>query len=118
MQALRNASHLARSVLLWFALSIGAATASPLLAPQAMELICTGSGAMKLIVKTHDGAQELLSYSLHCPLCLVGGAPAPSVLPQTRARATSERQLGVVVRVPQSLPEAMPWFARAPPRPS
>ena len=39
MQALRNASFLARLVLAWFALAIGVAVASPIVKPKSMELL-------------------------------------------------------------------------------
>jgi len=77
MDALRHAHHLARLVLVWFALSIGVAVASPLVSPQGMALICSGSGAMKVLVKTADGATEASSHSLDCPLCASIGAPPP-----------------------------------------
>ncbi|MBU0587076.1 MAG: DUF2946 domain-containing protein [Gammaproteobacteria bacterium] len=79
MQSLRNAHLLARFVLVWFALSIGAAVASPIINPQAMELICSGSGAMKVLIKTDDGVKEVSSHTLDCPLCANLGAPPPVV---------------------------------------
>jgi Protein of unknown function (DUF2946) len=69
----------ARWVLLWFALSIGAAIASPLIKPQAMELICTSTGATTVLVKTDDGIKATSSHTLECPLCATLSAP-PSVL--------------------------------------
>ena len=54
MQVLRNAHLLARFVLVWFALSIGAAIASPLIQPKDILLICTGSGAMKVLVQADE----------------------------------------------------------------
>jgi hypothetical protein len=78
MQTLRHFRWLARLVLAWFVLSIGVAVASPLVNPQAMELICSGSGAIKLLVKTDDGAKELPSHTLDCPLCAHVGAPPPT----------------------------------------
>lgn len=77
MQTLRNAHLLARLVLVWFALSIGVAIASPLVKPQAIELICSGSGAMKVLVKTGDGSTEAGSHALDCPLCASSSAPPP-----------------------------------------
>ena len=50
LQTLRNSHQLIRLVLVWFVLSLGAAIASPLVNPQAAELICTGTGVMKLMV--------------------------------------------------------------------
>lgn len=75
---LRQLRWLARLVLAWFVLSVGVAVASPLVNPQAMELICSGSGAIKVVVKTDDGAQELPSHTLDCPLCVHVGAPPPA----------------------------------------
>ena len=81
MQILRNAHLIARFVLVWFALSIGVAIASPLVKPQAFELICTGTvGVMKLLIQTDDGPQDVASYTMDCPLCATSSAPPPPVL--------------------------------------
>jgi hypothetical protein len=115
MQALRNASFLARLVLAWFALSIGVAVASPLVQPQSIELICSGAGAMKLLVKDADGGQTQPGTTLDCPLCASLAAPPPAALgvamPQPLGRST------------QSIPSARlaaltaaPLPARGPPR--
>ncbi|WP_440108512.1 DUF2946 family protein [Acidovorax sp. BL-A-41-H1] len=77
LHTLRQLRWLARLVLAWFVLSIGVAVASPLVNPQAMELICSGSGVIKVVVKTDDGAKELPSHTLDCPLCAHAGAPPP-----------------------------------------
>jgi hypothetical protein len=79
MQALRHAHTLAKFVLVWFALSIGVAIASPLIKPQAIELICSGSGAMKLLLKSDDGTSTTSSHTLDCPLCAQISAPPPVV---------------------------------------
>lgn len=71
----RPATGLIRWVLLWFALSLGVAIASPVVHPQAMELVCSASGSVKAIVHTDDGAQELGAGHLDCPLCMLAGAP-------------------------------------------
>ena len=67
LQTIRSLRWLARLVLAWFVLSIGVAVASPLVNPQAMELICSGSGAIKLLVKTDDGAKEMSSHTAPLP---------------------------------------------------
>nr|HRL98790.1 DUF2946 domain-containing protein [Acidovorax sp.] len=77
LHTLRSLRWLARLVLAWFVLSIGVAVASPMVAPQAMELICAGSGAIKLLVQTDDGAKELPSHAPDCPLCVQVAAPPP-----------------------------------------
>jgi hypothetical protein len=76
MQILRNAKLIARFVLVWFALSIGVAIASPIVKPQGMQLICSGAGAMKLIV-VGDAGSPGTGHSLDCPLCASIGAPPP-----------------------------------------
>jgi hypothetical protein len=76
----RPGAGLVRGVLALFLLSLGAAIASPLVKPQAMELICSGAGIIKAVVHTDDGVQEMGAGHLDCPLCVLGGAPPlPSV---------------------------------------
>lgn len=77
MHRLRSAQTLARLVLVWFVLSLGVAVASPVVNPQAMELVCSGSGGIKVLVKTDDGAKPLGSHTLDCPLCASAGTPPP-----------------------------------------
>ena len=78
MQTLRNAHLLARFVLVWFALFIGASVASPLVNPQDTQMVCSVMG-MKMVASddaTGDSAQP--SASMDCPLCAhVIAPPAP-----------------------------------------
>lgn len=77
MQFLRQSSLIARLVLVWFALFVGVAAASPLIKPQAMELICASSGAMKLVFQTDGSTSETAPHTLDCSLCVSLGAPPP-----------------------------------------
>lgn len=77
MTALRHTRNLARLVLAWFVLSLGVAIASPVIHPQAMELVCSAAGAIKVVVQTDDGARELGASHLDCPMCVPTGAPPP-----------------------------------------
>ncbi|WPB57710.1 hypothetical protein [Xylophilus sp. GOD-11R] len=79
MPARHTARLIARFVLAWFALYLGAAVASPLVHPtMSFELVCSGAGTAKLIKKSDlDG--QVSSASMDCPLCAPGGAPPPSV---------------------------------------
>ncbi|MFM9901297.1 MAG: DUF2946 family protein [Polaromonas sp.] len=77
MTVLRNAHFLARWVLVWFVLSIGVAVASPMVHPKVMQLVCSGLGVVKVVIQTSDGAQDLGSHALDCPLCVLGHAPPP-----------------------------------------
>jgi Protein of unknown function (DUF2946) len=74
----RSLGLVGRAVLLWFMLSLGAAIASPLVHPQAMELVCSSAGAVKVVVQTDDGAQGSGASHMDCPLCVLTGAPPPA----------------------------------------
>lgn len=100
MQTLRNAHLIARFVLVWLALSIGVAVASPIVKPQGMALICTGTGVMKVLLKADDGSsQEVATKTLDCPLCATVGAPPPV----TRLNAEPVQPLAYVM---QGIPAA------------
>lgn len=77
----RPAIGLIRFLMLWFALSLGAAIASPMVHPQAIELVCSSAGAVKAIVHTEDGAQELGLGHLDCPMCVLAAAPPAMPIP-------------------------------------
>jgi len=84
MQKLRNAFQITRLVLVWFALSVGVAMASPVLNPKGMDMVCTGTGTMKLVV-LGDEDVTASSLTLDCPLCASVSAPPPALntaLPQ------------------------------------
>lgn len=115
MQTLRNAHLLARFVLVWFALSIGVAIASPLVKPQAMELICSGSGAMKLLVKTDDGSKDVTSHTLDCPLCTTTSAPPPMAAPGVEPPFPLSYVLRPLESARLSARIGTAWQARAPP---
>ena len=74
---IRHAKSLVRYVLVWFVLSLGVAIASPIVHPQDLQLVCTGSGAMKMVVLTEDGSDEESSLGMACPLCAIAAAITP-----------------------------------------
>src|ERR1700761_1388510 len=78
MSPLRRAHRLISFVLMWFVLSLGVAIASPVVHPKAIELLCSSAGAIKVVVQTDDGLQEMGSSHMDCPLCLMTGAPPPT----------------------------------------
>jgi hypothetical protein len=78
MQQLRNTIQITRLVLVWFALSVGVAIASPVLNPAGMDMVCTGTGTMKLVLQGDDDAAAS-SLTLDCPLCASNSAPPPAI---------------------------------------
>ena len=77
LEILRRTPLIARILLACWLLSIGVAIASPLVKPQALELICSGAGVMKLLLKSDDGKQQATNHALDCPLCAASSAPPP-----------------------------------------
>lgn len=115
MLPLRRARLIARWVLMWFALSLGVAIASPLVKPQAMELICTGTGVMKFVKQGADGSVESVGLTLDCPLCANLGAPPPAFAAYT---VLVFQRVFVLLPVEVARVAALlrgPWQARAPP---
>ena len=120
LHTLRNAPWLAKLALLWFALTLGVAVASPMVQPQQEQVICTGAGMLKVVL-SDDGTVTTAATSgagdtLFCPLCLVGGAPPPFVLNTLEAPQPLSR---VLQRIPAAIISALtaaPPPARAPPK--
>ena len=81
MQSLRNAKLLARLVLVWVALFLGSAVASAVIQPDSLQMVCSGTGGMKLVdTGDQDGGMQL-SAGMDCPLCAsVAAPPAPATL--------------------------------------
>jgi hypothetical protein len=110
-QRFRHASQLARFMLVWFVLSLGAAIASPMVSPQSMELICSGSGVMKVLVKNTDGSSsEATARMADCPLCASVSAPPPT--PQTQVEPAQP-----LAHVLQTIPAAVMAAQTAAPPP-
>lgn len=80
LHTLRNTPWLAKLALLWFALTLGVAVAAPMVNPQTELVICTGVGMLKVVL-TDGGSLTTVPIdtgdTYFCPLCMVGGAPAP-----------------------------------------
>jgi hypothetical protein len=116
MSALRRAHRLASFVLMWFVLSLGVAVASPVVNPKSVELVCSASGAVKVIVLTDDGPQETGASHLDCPLCMLSGAPPPVPVvasPVVQPLAFSVQSISAA-RIAAAT--AAPLPARGPPR--
>ena len=81
LQTLRNAHLITRLVLVWFALFIGVSVASPLVKPQASQMVCSAMGGMKMVMVDDTGDSQLASAGMDCPLCAhIGAPPAPQSL--------------------------------------
>lgn len=82
LQTLRNARWITRLVLVWFALFLGAAVASPLLNSGSTQMVCSAMGGMKLVnVDADPDSPATASMGMECPLCMPSVVPLPLALP-------------------------------------
>lgn len=112
MSALRNAQNLARFVLVWFALSLGAAVASPLVKPQALQLVCSAVGGISLVAS--DGG-DAGAPTLDCPLCAAFGLLPPFVASSLGLAAPQLHTPPLYSGCPVGLVSAAPPPGRGPP---
>ena len=83
MPSSRPVRTVARFMLAWFALYLGAAIASPLLASGGLAVVCSADGMVRLVQTDDAGAPVQARGTLHCPLCVPAGAPPPAAVAQT-----------------------------------
>ena len=113
---MRHFTFISRLVLAWFVLSLGVAVASPIVKPQDILLVCTGSGAMKVLVQSDDGsATELASSSMDCPLCALVAPPPVLVQAQVPPVSPLAYALQAVPSAHIAARTAAPLPARGPP---
>ena len=80
LQTLRQARWIGRLVLVWFALFLGAAVASPVFKPVGGQLVCSAMGGMKMVMDGQGDAPPQALASMDCPLCApMALPPAPQV---------------------------------------
>lgn len=77
MRTYRKTQSLCLWALVWFVAAIFTAAAAPSIQPQAMEIVCSGTGSAKLFVQTDNGLIAANTASMECPLCLIGDIPSP-----------------------------------------
>ncbi len=109
---LRLHRRLARWLLAAYLLVLGISVLAAMLRPQAMEVVCSGMGVMKVVVGSQEDAPGLQT-TLDCPLCTHA---TPVLPPPTRAdltRVPDARSHSV-----QRLPAAVLLARTAPPLPS
>jgi hypothetical protein len=111
MLLLRQTRQLTRFVLVWFALALGLAMASPLVSPKSIDLVCSSGGFVKLVAADEGDQAQPTSHSMDCPLCMSLAFPPAPVTSQTVKPSPLAQAL-------QPLPAAHIASATAPPLPS
>jgi hypothetical protein len=114
--SLRSSHKLARLALLWFALTLGAAVATPVIHPQEELVVCSGVGLQKVLVNADGSVSSSTDSGISCPLCLIGGAPPPATLHRLAAAHTTAHALPATQAAPIKARSATPPPARGPPQ--
>lgn len=114
LHRLRNSPWLVRLALLWFAMTLGVAVASPMVSGDHQVMVCSAGGMVKIVLHD-DGSTSTAPAGLDCPLCALGGAPAPAMsnVVTSPSPVSHVRQSTPAVRI--AAPTSAPPPARAPP---
>ena len=115
LQALRQSKSIARFVLVWFALAMAAAVAAPVVNPQGSQLVCSASGAVKLVSAGADDAAPMQSHGLDCVLCLAIHAPPALATPSLHVPTFLSYALQPARHAWVAKRTATPLSARGPP---
>jgi len=115
MSCLRRARHITRLVLVWFVLSLGVAVASPLVAPQATLLVCSGASVKTVVLDADGSAAEVGHSTLDCPLCATVNAPPPPLSAVAEPPPVLSHALVPIEAARIAARIGAPWQARAPP---
>jgi len=116
LQSLRETRAVIRWMLVAFLLSIGVATATPLIQPQTLSMVCSTGGSVAVVV-SQDGTitpADEAGHTLQCVMCLPSGAPpvADCLLALATALASSRPE---APPAPAHWRLAEPTSARDPP---
>lgn len=117
MSPVQPSRTITQLLLLWFVLTLGSAIASPLVAPKSMELVCSGTGAIQMVLKNGDESAALgyEAHSLDCSLCVNLGAPPPLLSLDSPAPVALAHALQSIPSARIAAATAAPLPARGPP---
>lgn len=105
----------ANAVMVWLLLAFAVALASPVVHPKSIELLCTGTGSVKLLIGGSDDTDTTVSMSPDCVLCVQGSAPPPSAPLHASAPHNLVYALQPVAQLNAAWRTAPPLPARGPP---
>lgn len=102
-------------MLVWFALALGAAAASPLVRTQDQQLVCTAAGSLRFVNLDDGGAARATGGLQDCPQCILAGAPPRQDRSIVPLPAPASVLASASLRVPHASRTAPPLPARGPP---
>ena len=115
MDCFRQTKIIARFVLVWFVLSVGAAMASPLVSPKALDLVCTTGGALKIVSSDDADNTSTRVHTMDCALCIAVGIPPAPVASQFTKPSSLAHALHPIAAAHIAAATAPPLPSRGPP---
>lgn len=115
LQAIRQSQFIARCVLAWFALSMAVAVAAPIVNPQASALVCSASGAIKLVSSSDDSTAPVAAHTLDCVLCLALNTPPVAGIDLFAQPSPVGQHLPALAQAPVPFRSDSKLLARGPP---
>jgi hypothetical protein len=114
METLRRVHRLTCQLLLvWFALSVGAAVASPLLQSHSGDVVCSGTGAVMLMPSDDGTTGHPAGHQHECHLCVMVGVPPVPVVFAAQQASAETPVIDLPVSVARQSPA--PFQQRGPP---
>ena len=115
MNSLRQAKFIARFMLVWFVFSIGIASASPLVSPKAMELVCSSGGVMKLVSSDSNNADKKNNAMPDCAMYMLTALPSTPLGTTFDKTSDLSRALHPIAAAHIAAATAPPLPSRGPP---
>ena len=106
---------IARLVLVWFALFIGVAIASPILNPAETQMVCTSAGGMKMVMSGEHEEASKVATNMDCPLCATVAIPFQSCEVSLKQSSPLAHALHPVAAALIASRSAPPFPSRGPP---
>ena len=114
MDMIRRIHHrLGRWLLAWFGLSIMGAMTMPVLHAQNIELLCSASGSVKVIVHDDAGTLTTHDHMQDCSYCMLGAPPSQVLQALVHPQPTARPEAAPAVS--ELAAEGSPFSARGPP---
>lgn len=106
---------LVRLVLAWFVLTLGAASAAPVVHPATMALVCSEGGTKVVLVNGDGAAVHGKAHTLDCPLCLPAAVPPALAAPRMPVPQPSPAAVAIVDASHTTASPGAPLPPRGPP---
>jgi hypothetical protein len=118
MQYLRSSRLVVSFVLAWFALFLGASTATAAMKSDQLQMVCSPGGVMKWVDPDGQEAALEIGAGMDCPLCASVTVPAPAAVKAFEDLSPLAHALQPLAAAHIASSTAPPLPSRGPPRAS